>query len=536
MKQLVTQIPAGGDHSPTMPAQLALIATSVIRRVSKAPRTVSIVVAPRVRVIGLRSLVGGAHAPSTLAAGGARVPGPVGIGEGACRPVGAVRGVVAGVGGGQAVQPAALRHRPAGDHPTAVDRDAAAEGNTPVIAPPWQPSSVLATDDLRATVPQVIGGAPITRGRRDGRAARPAAPDDRKLRTGATVPAMLGGVEPTAADRARPPHRRPGRHRAPEARRPDEAPPGRAPVEPLPRRGELRAFRRDPGNARLPGAARGRRAARGPPRRRPCSRTCSSRSTGRPSRRSRSRPPGRSSGGRGAPDAPARRARGDGDEAAPPAEYLRRIADGLAANGAPCEAVVRQGGRRDDRGRGPRAAVRTGRDGDARPERDRSGGPRERRPGRAGRRPHPRAARPPRRPPRSARCGRCSCPSTARPAARSRSGSRSALARATGAGLVLVQVVVPLAAYPTPGSGGGASAWAWDPTWDERGVRAARGYVDGWPSGSGAPGWRRTAAPSWPSPGRTSRRLNATAEAVDADVVVMSTHALTGPCARCSAA
>jgi nucleotide-binding universal stress UspA family protein len=105
------------------------------------------------------------------------------------------------------------------------------------------------------------------------------------------------------------------------------------------------------------------------------------------------------------------------------------------------------------------------------------------------------------------------------------------LARATGAGLVLLQVVVPLSvAAHGADAMTGPGDWIWDPTWDEEAVRAAQVYVDGMAGRLRHAGVAAESRAVLAEPGQSvAAVVNATAEAVDTDVVVMSTHALTGP-------
>jgi nucleotide-binding universal stress UspA family protein len=105
------------------------------------------------------------------------------------------------------------------------------------------------------------------------------------------------------------------------------------------------------------------------------------------------------------------------------------------------------------------------------------------------------------------------------------------LSRATGAKLELVQVVVPFSAYAYAGDGfGGGGAFYWDPTWDDEALVAAKVYIDGMVvrlrhAGAVVDGRALMTNGSQ----SVATVINATAENVDADLVVMSTHALAGP-------
>jgi nucleotide-binding universal stress UspA family protein len=77
---------------------------------------------------------------------------------------------------------------------------------------------------------------------------------------------------------------------------------------------------------------------------------------------------------------------------------------------------------------------------------------------------------------------------------------------------------------------GATSAWAWDPTWDEEAMRAARAYLGGMAGRLRRAGMAVESRVVLAEAGQNAAAtINATAEAVDADVVVVSTHALTGP-------
>jgi nucleotide-binding universal stress UspA family protein len=96
------------------------------------------------------------------------------------------------------------------------------------------------------------------------------------------------------------------------------------------------------------------------------------------------------------------------------------------------------------------------------------------------------------------------------------------LARPFGARLVLVNAVVPTAAYAWPYSGYST----YDPTWDEETRDAARAYVTGLAERVKKAG---LAAEGRAPVGYAAPQIEQTADEVDADLIVMSTHALTGP-------
>jgi nucleotide-binding universal stress UspA family protein len=105
------------------------------------------------------------------------------------------------------------------------------------------------------------------------------------------------------------------------------------------------------------------------------------------------------------------------------------------------------------------------------------------------------------------------------------------LSRATGAGLVLVEVAVPLLSYVA--ASGFEDIPYLEPGWDEEARAGARGYVERIAGrlrrvGVGAESRVVDAAAGTPSLG-IARALAETASAADVDLVVMSTHALTGP-------
>jgi nucleotide-binding universal stress UspA family protein len=104
-------------------------------------------------------------------------------------------------------------------------------------------------------------------------------------------------------------------------------------------------------------------------------------------------------------------------------------------------------------------------------------------------------------------------------------GTAVGLARASGARLELVQAVEPVPTWVYGADYGGAPVYI-DPTWEDETLLAARTYVDGIAerleaAGLSARGWART--------GKAVSMVEAVAELTDADLIVMSTHALTGP-------
>ncbi len=105
-------------------------------------------------------------------------------------------------------------------------------------------------------------------------------------------------------------------------------------------------------------------------------------------------------------------------------------------------------------------------------------------------------------------------------------GAAVGLARATGAKIFLLEVVVPVPAYAYEAMPGATLGGYVDTQWDLEAQDSARGYVDGLAArlratGIDAEGHARV--------GAVAETLAAAAKEVDADVLVMSTHALTGP-------
>jgi nucleotide-binding universal stress UspA family protein len=102
-----------------------------------------------------------------------------------------------------------------------------------------------------------------------------------------------------------------------------------------------------------------------------------------------------------------------------------------------------------------------------------------------------------------------------------------AMAQATGASIQIVQVVVPIpiAAYAAPYDPGGAGYY--DPAWDDNAVAAARTYVAG--VGQGLRERGHAVEGEAQTAHSVAECITRTAETGDADLIVMSTHALTGP-------
>ena len=108
------------------------------------------------------------------------------------------------------------------------------------------------------------------------------------------------------------------------------------------------------------------------------------------------------------------------------------------------------------------------------------------------------------------------------------------LARSVGARVVLLDVVVPFVAYmTTSGSGFGDGALYYDENWDAEALEAANRYVSGMAArlqhaGIQAEGKTMTGQSVQPSMS-VAKAIMQTADDVEADLIVMSTHALTGP-------
>jgi nucleotide-binding universal stress UspA family protein len=99
-------------------------------------------------------------------------------------------------------------------------------------------------------------------------------------------------------------------------------------------------------------------------------------------------------------------------------------------------------------------------------------------------------------------------------------GVAAPFARATGAQIVLLQVVVPLAPYA------GVDAAFIDPAWDDEALASAEHYVSGLAARLERAGLTAEGRATVGQPADTIVR---TVAETGADVIVMSTHALTGP-------
>jgi len=108
------------------------------------------------------------------------------------------------------------------------------------------------------------------------------------------------------------------------------------------------------------------------------------------------------------------------------------------------------------------------------------------------------------------------------------------LARSVNARLVLVDVAVPYVAFMTAsGSGFGDESLYFDPDWDKDALAAAHLYVSGLAArlqkaGIRAEG-RAVTGPALQASTSVAEAIMKTADHIDADLIVMSTHALTGP-------
>ena len=98
------------------------------------------------------------------------------------------------------------------------------------------------------------------------------------------------------------------------------------------------------------------------------------------------------------------------------------------------------------------------------------------------------------------------------------------LARATGARIVLLDVVASVLQYAGMVVASG-TAVAPDPAWDDEALVAARGYVEGLAARLQQAGLN---AEGCALLGRTGETIVDTADQVGADLIVMSTHGLTG--------
>jgi nucleotide-binding universal stress UspA family protein len=104
-------------------------------------------------------------------------------------------------------------------------------------------------------------------------------------------------------------------------------------------------------------------------------------------------------------------------------------------------------------------------------------------------------------------------------------GAALRLARATGARLVLVDVVPPTPVWMYGAVGFGPPMYI-DPAWEDEALRSAETYVEGLSRRLRTAGVQVEAKALR---GEVAPTIDAVAEEADADMVVMSTHALTGP-------
>lgn len=105
-------------------------------------------------------------------------------------------------------------------------------------------------------------------------------------------------------------------------------------------------------------------------------------------------------------------------------------------------------------------------------------------------------------------------------------GAAVGLARATGARLILVDVVLPMPMWMyTSEASVGAIAY-FDPLWEEEALQSAQAYVRGLGERLRKAGLQ---VESRAVRGEVAASIHAVADETDTDVVVMSTHALTGP-------
>jgi nucleotide-binding universal stress UspA family protein len=104
-------------------------------------------------------------------------------------------------------------------------------------------------------------------------------------------------------------------------------------------------------------------------------------------------------------------------------------------------------------------------------------------------------------------------------------GHARALARATGAHIVLLQVAVPIPMWMYSARFGAPLVLPVDPSWDDEALRAAQGYVDALAkrlchAGVEAKGYARI--------GHVVQTIDAVADEVEADLIVIATHARQG--------
>ena len=104
-------------------------------------------------------------------------------------------------------------------------------------------------------------------------------------------------------------------------------------------------------------------------------------------------------------------------------------------------------------------------------------------------------------------------------------GAAVGLARATGARLVLVNVVPPTPLWMYGAVGFGPVFYI-DPSWEDEALRSAETYVEGLSRQLQSAGLR---VDGRALRGDVAPTIDAVAEETEADMVVMSTHALTGP-------
>lgn len=104
-------------------------------------------------------------------------------------------------------------------------------------------------------------------------------------------------------------------------------------------------------------------------------------------------------------------------------------------------------------------------------------------------------------------------------------GTAIELARASGARVELVQAIEPVPTWVYGADCYGAPV-SLDPAWEEETLRAAQTHVDGIAERLEGAGLR---ARGWAHGGKAVSVIQGVAEQTDADLIVMSTHALTGP-------
>ena len=106
------------------------------------------------------------------------------------------------------------------------------------------------------------------------------------------------------------------------------------------------------------------------------------------------------------------------------------------------------------------------------------------------------------------------------------------LARSANARVILLDVAVPFLAY-TLMAGAGSGMFYFDPGWDEETVESAKRYVSGMADRLGKLGVRAegmtTTGSVLTSSSSVAEAIMQIADEVGADLIVMSTHALTGP-------